>query len=80
MYKEDLALNSLQRLICHKTQPTQATVRIPSIGQIDLFKKYIYTMDHLKKSDSKMSNMNDSLKPLVQEYRRRVNILVKSMN
>ena len=23
MYKEDLALNNLQWLICHKTQPTQ---------------------------------------------------------
>ena len=23
MYKEDLALNNLQGLICHKTQPTQ---------------------------------------------------------
>ena len=23
MYKEDLALNNLQRLICHKTQPNQ---------------------------------------------------------
>ena len=22
MYKKDLALNSLQRMICHKTQPT----------------------------------------------------------
>ena len=30
MYKEDLALNNLQRLICHKTQPTitnQSTTR-----------------------------------------------------
>ena len=25
MYKEDLALNNLQRLICHKTQPKQIT-------------------------------------------------------
>ena len=25
MYKEDLALNNLQRLICHKTKPKQAT-------------------------------------------------------
>ena len=24
MYKEDLALNNLQWLICHKTQPKQA--------------------------------------------------------
>ena len=23
MYKEDLALNNLQRLVCHKTQPNQ---------------------------------------------------------
>ena len=23
MYKEDLALNNLQRLICHKTKPDQ---------------------------------------------------------
>ena len=24
MYKEDLALNNLQGLICHKTQPTKS--------------------------------------------------------
>ena len=26
MYKEDLALNNLQWLICHKTQPNQTSV------------------------------------------------------
>ena len=26
MYKEDLALNNLQRLICHKTQPNKQMI------------------------------------------------------
>ena len=26
MYEQDLALNNLQKLICHKTQPTQLKI------------------------------------------------------
>ena len=26
MYKQDLALNNMQRLICHKTQPKQTKI------------------------------------------------------
>ena len=40
MYKEDLALNNLQGLICHKTQPNQTNSYVnnysaPSSKQID---------------------------------------------
>ena len=28
MYKEDLALNNLQRLICHETQPTNKSTNV----------------------------------------------------
>ena len=31
MYKEDLALNNLQWLICHKIQPNQILYVVPSI-------------------------------------------------
>ena len=34
MYKEDLALNNLQRLICHKTQPNQTYEEEDSHGAI----------------------------------------------
>ena len=56
----DLALNNLQRLIYHKTQPTNqlslplfpdllehsviVLVRIPSMSEIDLFKNYSYSI------------------------------------
>ena len=42
----DLALNNLQRLICHKTQTTDQptggviTVRVQSIDQIDMIENY----------------------------------------
>ena len=34
MYKEDLALNNLQRLICHKTQTTKPSQTKP-INEVD---------------------------------------------
>ena len=36
MYKEDLALNNLQVLICHKTQPNQTKSYIFNIYEEDL--------------------------------------------
>ena len=39
MYNQDLRLNNLQGLICHKTQPATNLV---SMGQIDLFTNYLY--------------------------------------
>ena len=47
MYKKDLALNNLQWLICHKTKQNQTLTprstltqcgKLPSTGQIDIFK------------------------------------------
>ena len=39
MYKEDLALNNQEGLICHKTnQATNQNVTVISMGQIELFK------------------------------------------
>ena len=34
MYKQDLALNNLQELICHKTQPNQTKAVINTTGVI----------------------------------------------
>ena len=36
MYKEDLALNNLQRLICHKTQPKPNYIYLVYIYKEDL--------------------------------------------
>ena len=39
MYKQDLALNNLQELICHKTQPTNlALVRATGLGEGKLWR------------------------------------------
>ena len=35
MYKQDLALNNLQGLICNKTQPTNQESILPSIYPLD---------------------------------------------
>ncbi len=43
MYKEDLALNNLQRLICHKTKPNQT-------------KSYIFNI-YLYKKDLVLNNL-----------------------
>ena len=43
MYKDDLALNNLQWLICYKTQPNPTKpVRVQPMDKIDLFKNYLY--------------------------------------
>ena len=36
MYKEDLALNNLQWLICHKTQPNQILIYLIYMYKVDL--------------------------------------------
>ena len=35
MYKEDLALNNLQWLICHKTQPNLLSIKLITLGYYD---------------------------------------------
>ena len=54
MYEEDLALNNLQWLICHKTQPNQI-LHICTIGKYGYvrnvhgtFITYIHTVELLK--------------------------------
>ena len=56
MYKQDLVLINLQGLICHKIQPTQPSLlllpgllcplveilKVPSMGQIELFYHLLY--------------------------------------
>ena len=42
MYQQDMALNNLQGLICHKTQPTNQPVSVPSMGQIELSHHLLY--------------------------------------
>ena len=47
MYKEDLALNNLQRLICHKTQANKLIYQISAIIgaiQINIFILIIFTI------------------------------------
>ena len=39
MYKEDLALNNLQWLICHKTQPNQTISTLPYFEKKEKRKK-----------------------------------------
>ena len=44
-YKEDLALNNLQWLICHKTQPNHLIMRLKNVG-----KCMVHTNNHGKMS------------------------------
>ena len=41
MYKEDLALNNLPELICHKTQPkqTKPKTNMPRFSDVPVFKR-----------------------------------------
>ena len=42
MYKEDLALNNLQRLICHKTKPIHLSNKHESNFRLMRFSKYMF--------------------------------------
>ena len=54
MYKEDLALNNLQRLIRHKTQPTNQT------------KSYIFNI-HMYKDDLALNNQQRLIRYKTQQ-------------
>ena len=46
MYKEDLALNNLQWLICHKTKSNQTNLQYISLSFSFLYKCIIFFIDH----------------------------------
>ena len=41
MYKESLALNNLQWLICHKTQPNEKRLKIESATQVQILNEAV---------------------------------------
>ena len=57
MYEKDLALNNLQWSICHKTKPNWlqviVPVRFPSMGQMDQFQNYSFSVGAYRKTTQK---------------------------
>ena len=81
MYKQDLPLNNLQLLICRKTKPIKTKllpsplwsrvvvpIRALSMGQINLFKNYLYSIGLYEKNKTLMKQLDKKNVNMNNEY------------
>ena len=63
MYKEDLALNYLDQLICHKTQPNQTSHKKATVQPLAP-----HLINYPSNTNNKQQWMFDKIKPTIHRY------------